>query len=61
MAFKGMLRHPLSVSSFAGTCQEGCAVQGGQRWAAAPVPVVGFVLGSAVISAPLFICIAICF
>lgn len=23
MAFKGMLRHPLSVSSLAGTCQEG--------------------------------------
>lgn len=38
MAFKGMLRHPLSVSSFAGTCQESCAVQGRAPLGCSPRP-----------------------
>lgn len=54
MAFKGMLRHPLSVSSLAGTCQEGWGALG-------PRLLVGFALGCPVISSPLFICITICF
>lgn len=56
MAFKGMLRHPLSVSSeqLGRTCQEGWGALG-------PRLLVGFALGCPVISSPLFICITICF